>query len=138
VYNDLYNASLGGIGMKRSKVLMVQILLRIEENEKNMLVIDRENEPEMIDTLYFHVQLLAEAGYVTYNKSVGDGKVVVFNVRLTNKGYDYLEEVEAKQEDTSKLAEAKGLLTRGTQWAMENVFGPLIVEYTKSLIFPSK
>jgi len=124
--------------MKRSKILMVQILLRLEEHEKNELVIDREDEPEMIDTLYFHVQLLAEAGYVTYNKAFGDGKVIVFSVRLTNKGYDYLEEVEEKQEDTSKLAEAKGLLTKGTQWAMTNIVGPLIVEYTKSLVLPSK
>lgn len=124
--------------MKRSKVLMVQILLRLEEHEKNELVIDREDEPEMIDTLYFHVQLLAEAGYVTYNKAFGDGKIKVFAVHLTNKGYDYLEEVEEKQEDTSKLAEARGLLTRGTRWTMENVFGPLIVEYTKSLVFPGK
>lgn len=117
---------------------MVQILLRLEENEESELVIHREDEPEMIDTLYFHVKLLAEAGYVTYGKSIADDELKVFSVRLTNKGYDYLEGVEAKQEDTSKLAEAKGLFTQGTQWAMTNIVSPLIVEYTKALIFPSK
>ncbi|WP_161515439.1 DUF2513 domain-containing protein [Priestia megaterium] len=124
--------------MKRNKALMVQILLRLEENEKSQILINREDEPEMIDTLYFHVKLLGEAGYVTYDRVFADNKLKVFWARLTNKGYDYLEQVEAEQEDTSKLAEAKGLLTKGTQWTMTNIVSPIIVEYTNSLIFPSK
>lgn len=124
--------------MKRNKALMVQILLRLEENEESELQIDREDESEMIDTLYFHVKLLAEAGYVTYGRSFADNKLKVFRVRLTNKGYDYLEEVESKQEDNSKLAEAKDLFTQGTKWTMTNIVSPLLVEYTKALIFPSK
>lgn len=117
---------------------MVQVLLRLEADEKSELLIDREDEPEMIDTLYFHVKLLGEAGYVTYDRVFADNKLKVFWARLTNKGYDYLEQVESEQENTSKLAEAKGLFTQGTKWTMTNIVSPLLVEYTKTLIFPSK
>ncbi|KAB2488381.1 DUF2513 domain-containing protein [Priestia endophytica] len=124
--------------MKRDKALMLEILIRIELSEKNHLYIDREMEPGMIDTLYFHVTLLGEAGYVTYNRVFADDELKVFQARLTNKGYDYLEDLVANQEMNSKLSEAKNLITKTTNWTMTNVISPLLLEYTKTLIFPSK
>ncbi|PFP09390.1 hypothetical protein COJ90_21030 [Priestia megaterium] len=81
---------------------------------------------------------MAEAGYVTYDDFYTDDELKTLTVRLTNKGYDYLEEVEEKQKDPAKLTKAKDLLTKGTQWTMTNIVSPVIVEYTNSLIFPSK
>jgi len=120
--------------MKRDKTLMVEILLRIELSERNEVYIDRDMEPEMIDSLYDHIQLLGQAGYVTYNDQAADDQIHSVSVSLTNKGYDYLEEIEAKEQANKNLSRAKGILTKATNWTMTNVASPLLTEYTKSLI----
>jgi len=120
--------------MKRDKTLMLEILLRIELGEGNELYIDRDMEPEMIDTLYEHIKLLRDAGYVTYSDQPADDQIHMIWVSLTNKGYDYLEDIEEKQEADSKLSKAKGILSKATNWTMTNVVSPLLAEYTKSLI----
>lgn len=124
--------------MKRDKELMLQILLEIELSEENVLYITREMEPEMIDKLYFHVTQLADYGYVTYSRMYADNQLQFFQARLTTKGYDYLEELEANQDEDSDLAKAKGKITQATNWTMTNIVAPLLVEYTKSWMTPGK
>ena len=113
---------------------MLEILLRIEMSKRNELYIDRDMEPEMIDTLYDHIELLGQAGYITYNDQIADDQIHMIWVSLTNKGYDYLEELETEEEANSKLSKAKGILSKATNWTMTNVVSPLLAEYTKSLI----
>ncbi|WP_161515440.1 DUF2513 domain-containing protein [Priestia megaterium] len=120
--------------MKRDKTLMVEILLRIELSERNEVYIDRDMEPEMIDSLYDHIKLLGQAGYITYNDQPADDQIHAIWVSLTNKGYDYLEEIEAKEQANKNLSRAKGILSKATNWTMTNVASPLLAEFTKSLI----
>ena len=81
--------------MKRNLDLIRAILLYIEEAEQYPVYSDTIEIPEATEEMIsFHVQLLADAGYINYLDATacgGEGLVCYYINRLTMAGCDYLD-----------------------------------------------
>ena len=119
--------------MKRDMDLVRQILMEIEKASTFTQEIELRIPPYSAEEIYYHVQLLDEAGLIESVKFVDRARIEIYPLRLTWEGHEFL---DAARDDT-RWNKVKGAMAKAGGFVFE-VAKALLIDYMKQQLIAPK